>query len=371
MGLSSLAMVAQWIVERTVDARFPFRVRIEQDGRTILAVRAKYPWPGPGMNVFCLREKEFDPAEALEPLERVPVSNLARVGRRLAVTLDRGTRKRCEFLKVEKPRPDGQGVVEQIFFRTESGNRAHRSSGRVELWTTTAIEVAVDTGERYAWTFPGASVRRMKLPVGDYALLRGEKLEAVVERKSLEHFVTEVSQIKGVHQQFADLGHYAHAAFVVEGQYGDLGNPKKIGRWPASHLLRVVAELTALHPRVPIVFAGSRKHANVWTQRYFVAVAAAEKAPAPDVVEETLSLYEPTPADGGLDAAIRAAALVDLPDGFSAAELNARCPAAGARRVSRVLTRLRVEGRIRREGASTKARWYRAVAGALAPPTPG
>lgn len=359
-------MPAQWIVERTVDTRFPYRVRIEQDGRTILAVRARHAWPGPGMNIFCLREREFDPTEALTPFEQVPVEHLSRNGRKLAVTLDRGSRKRCEFVKVEKPLPSGE-LKEEIYFRTESGNRAHRTSGRVELFPTGAIDVVIDSGERYAWTFPGARVTKRKLPVGDYALVRDERVVAVVERKSLENLVAEVAQVKGMHQQFAHLAHHSHAAFVVEGQYGDLADPRKIGRWPSSHLLRVVAELAALHPTVPIVFAGNRKLANVWAQRWFAAVAAASERPAPDLVAQTLARYEPTPASGGVDAELRAAALVELPDGFSARDLLAKCPGADARRVSRVLTALRVEGRLRREGASVRARWMRVPSVGSAP----
>ena len=127
------AMNALWIVERTSRARFPFRVSIEQAGRLVVAFRAQARWPGPGQQIFCLRERELDPAEPLEPLERVPVAHLTRVGRKLTIVLDRPNRKRCEFLVVRKPRRDGAGEHEQIFFRTESGIRSHRSRTRVEL----------------------------------------------------------------------------------------------------------------------------------------------------------------------------------------------------------------------------------------------
>lgn len=48
--------LATWNVGRTAYRRFPFRVTIERDGRTVLAVRAQSPWPGPGQQIFCLRE---------------------------------------------------------------------------------------------------------------------------------------------------------------------------------------------------------------------------------------------------------------------------------------------------------------------------
>ena len=67
---------AEFVVERTLSRRFPFRVSIEQHGRTILAVRAQSAWPGPGQQIFCLRERDLDPAEHLEVAERVPISHL-------------------------------------------------------------------------------------------------------------------------------------------------------------------------------------------------------------------------------------------------------------------------------------------------------
>lgn len=127
-------MPALWTVERTLHRRFPFRVTIEQDGRPLLAVRAQSAWPGPGQQVFCLRERALDPEEHLEPLERVPVAHLGRVGRKLTVVLDRPNRKRCEFLVVPKVSEKDGRAYEQVFFRTESGIRAHRSRECLGAW---------------------------------------------------------------------------------------------------------------------------------------------------------------------------------------------------------------------------------------------
>jgi hypothetical protein len=65
-GGRSGAMRAIWAVEATVSRRFPFRVSIEQQGRLVAAFRTQARWPGPGQQVFCVRELEFDPAESLE-----------------------------------------------------------------------------------------------------------------------------------------------------------------------------------------------------------------------------------------------------------------------------------------------------------------
>ena len=116
-------MDATFRVERTQSPRFPFRIALEQDGRVLFAVRAQSDWPAPGGQIFCLREREHDPTEPLEPLEKVRVATLKRVGARLVVVLDRPQRKRCEFLVVRKERKDGAGTYEQVFFRTESALR--------------------------------------------------------------------------------------------------------------------------------------------------------------------------------------------------------------------------------------------------------
>jgi hypothetical protein len=355
--------MATWVVERTKDRRFPFRITIEQEGRVLLAVRAQSQWPGAGSQIFCLREAELDPAESLEPLERVPVAHLARLGRKLSVTLDRAQRKRCEFLKVDKPFKDRPGTYEQIFFRTEQGVRAHRTSGRVELLPRGGLDVVIDSAELYPWRFPGARVTRRKLPVGDYALVEEDRLVAVVERKTRDNFLGNVHEIRGLHQQLAELGSYPHAAMVVEAQYGDFGNPARVGRWPTSHLLRVIGEIAALHPAVPLVFAGNRKLANVWTQRFFAGVSAALRQPLPALVAEPVARYDGEPADGGTDTRIRIAALRGLPDGFEFALLRSRFPDVPETRVRRVLNQLRAEGRLRCTARGRAARWVRTGGG--------
>jgi len=351
-------MAAFWIVERTENPRFPFRISIEQHGRTLLAVYAQNLWPGAGSQIFCLREK-VAPDEELELVERVPVAHLARLGRKLSVTLDRPMRKRCEFLKIEKPFKNRPGTYEQIFFRTELGVRAHRSSGRAELSTRVELDIVVDSGEKYPWRFRGASATKRKLPVGDYALVVDERIVAVAERKSLENFLRDVNELKGLHQQLAELSSYPHAAVVVEAQYADFSNPKKTHRWSASHLLRVIAELAALHPNVPVVFAGNRKLANVWTERFFVAVAAEQQQEIPLLVREPAARFEAPVSDGGLDTRLRVAALKELPDEFEIALLRQRLPDVSDERLRRVLTQLKKEGRLERIGRGRAARWSR------------
>jgi ERCC4-type nuclease len=353
---------ALWRVERTVSRQFPVRISIDQDGRRIIAVRAKAVWPGPGQNIFCLREQEFDPAEPLVLLEQVPVASFTRVGRKLSVVLDRPQRKRCEFLVVEKPRRDGNGTYEQVFFRTESGIRAHRSRSRLELRPAPeTLTIVIDSAERYPWRFPGATVTKRKLAVGDYGLLTGGQIAGVVERKSFDNLLGDVGALQALHHQLADLSSFPVSALVIEAEYRDFLDPARLaGRWPAAHLARVLAELTALHPRLPIIYAGNRKSANLWTHQLFLALASRDAAPTAQLVLETVARYDATPRTTPMDEQIRYAALHVMSNPFSGGELAARCPDASKAAVNRVIERLRSEGLLRREGRGRSTMWHRA-----------
>jgi hypothetical protein len=355
-------MTSTWTVERTASRRFPYRIAVEQDGRLLFAVRARSPWPGPGQQIFCVRERTLDPAEPLEPVERVPVIHLTRVGRKLSIVLDRPQRKRCELLAVTRPYRGREGTYEQIFFRTESGIRAHRSRTRVELLPGAApvrLVVVIDSGERYPWRFPGAAIERRKLAVGDYALEVGGRLVALVERKSYDNLLSDIGAVQALHHQLADLASCSSAALAVEAQYGDFLDGRRLGgRWPAAHVARVLAELSALHPTLPIVYAGNRKLANLWVGRFFTACASRQQSPQLELVRETLAAYRPRPRPAGLDAQVREAIQRGFgPDGFTFRELAGRFPDAAAARLRRVLDRLRREGRVTRVGAGRAARW--------------
>lgn len=352
---------AVWRVDRTTNRRFPFRVAIEQNGRTILAVRTQSAWPGPGQQVFCLRERGDDEAEFLDPLERVPVAHLGRVGRKLTVVLDRPTRKRCEFLAIQRTTKDGR-AVEQLYFRTESGIRAHRSRTRMELLPSAApaepLTIAVDTAERYPWRFPGSTLVRRKLASGDYALMEAGRTVAVVERKTYDGFLTDIGAVQALHHQLEDLGSLPIAALVIEAQYADFLDDKRLaGRWPAAHLARLLAEVAALHPRLPVVFAGNRALANAWCARFFAACAQREASPQLDLVRETLARYEAVPRESGVEERIRASALESAGGSFTFAELAGRFGDVTAARVRRVLGQLRDEGLLDRTGRGRGTRW--------------
>jgi hypothetical protein len=353
-------MQAIWSVQRTLSRRFPFRVAIEEDGRTILAVRAASPWPGPGQQVFCMREDALDAAESLEPVEQAPILSLSRLGRKLAVVLDRPLRKRCEFLFIDKPRRDGSGTYEQVFFRTESGIRSHRSRTRLEIQRSDAVlHVVIDSGEKYPWRFPGAELATRKLPAGDYALLAGERVAAVVERKSFDNLLSDLGQLQALHHALSHLGRYERAALVVEAQYADFLDEKRLtGRWPPSFVARALAEVAAMHSRLPIVFCGNRKLANQWTYRFFLACANRQDAPQLEFVREGNMADGPWERPLTLDEQVRQLVMAGGKEPFAIGELVSLIDGATTTGVRRVLGELQREGKVQCLGRGRGARWH-------------
>ena len=120
----------------------------------------------------------------------------------------------------------------------------------------------------------GARVERRSLPAGDYALLRDGEPIAVAERKTFADVIADFGAPLVLHERLGALEAQPRPALVIETQYADFLDPERTRPWPAAHAARVLAELAALHPKLPVVYAGSRKLANHWAVRWFAAVAA-------------------------------------------------------------------------------------------------
>lgn len=345
-----------WLVQRTTSTRFPFRIVIERNGKALLAVRAQSSWPGPGQQIFCIREDGLEADEYLETIESVPVRTYTQLGRKLAIVLDRPTRKRCEFLKVQKAYKDREGSYDQIFFRTESGIRAHRSRSHLELRSSPRkLTIAVDSGERYAWKFPEAIVLRRRLPAGDYALMEEGHQVAIIERKTFDGIVSDLGSIQGLHHQLADVARYERAIVVVEAQYGDFLDDRRLsGKWPASYVARAFAEVAAMHPKLPVIFAGNRKLANRYALQYFEACASGSRSPQLSLVSEP----DPSYNASSVEDTIRDSALA-WQMAFATRELAERFPDVRPARVRRVLDALEAEGMISRSGKGRGVKWMR------------
>ena len=380
---------AEWILSSTENPKFPFRVEIRRGDERVIALWLQDKWPGAGKQIFCLREGEPSEEAPLDgpefqELERVQITRLERLGKQLSVVLDRPTRKRCNFLFLEKRYKNKPGSYEQIFFRTQGGMQQHRSNSRVRLYAHGAYRVLVDSGERYPWKFGGVPTERRKLAAGDYALEIDRQILAVVERKTFDNILTDFSSLQVLHAKLADLSRWNRAAMVIEAEYRDFLNPKKLqGRWPATHAARVLSELHALHHSLQIVYTGSRKAAEQWTAAFFAACAKAEwhtrqddrpvspdyhlndaDAPVAQRVGEAPPIYGSNRVRSTQDTTHELRTLIesgdDLPQPFSIQNLRDRFPEVPDSRIRSILQTLKSHGLIERIGSGPRATWRRA-----------
>ena len=268
-------MQGTWILERCVSDRFPYRLQVQRGDRPWLILRTQDRWPAAGKRIFCLREEEPPaPEEVSEVLERVHIVAFHERGRRLSVVLDRKRYKRCDFLFITKPYKNRSGEsYEQIFWLTQKAITQHRPAYRlVSHFSSTMFTVRIDSNERYPWRFAGIATERAPLPTGDYALMDGEDIIALVERKTLDNLLADFGMMPVLHQQLAELATYKNNAVVIEALYADFLNPTKVHHYSAGYCAKAIGELHALHPNLRIIFCANRKLANEWTRHYFTAV---------------------------------------------------------------------------------------------------
>jgi len=264
-----------WILERCASDRFPYRLQILKGDKPWFILRTQDRWPAAGKRIFCLREEELpDADEVIEELERVNVVAFHERGRRLSVVLDRRRYKRCDFLFLNKPykgRPDES--YEQIFWLTQRAMTQHRPACRLVSYSNrTVFTVRIDSTERYPWRFAGIITERAPLPIGDYALMDGDNIVAVVERKTLDNLLADFGTMPVLHQRLAELATQQNHAMVIEAPYADFLNPRKVHHYTAGFCARAIGELYALHPNLRIIFCANRKVANEWSRHYFTAV---------------------------------------------------------------------------------------------------
>ena len=164
---------------------------------------------------------------------------LERYGKQLTVVLDRKRAARSSFLITTKPyktpHPDGRSHYEVILWRTQASLRQHRPRG-VRLVSGHAGDIAqlairIDSNERYPWHFGRARVERGPLTVGDYALLEGDRVLAVVERKTFDNLLGDFGTKEVLHQQVTHLAAQPLHALVVEADYADF-LATRVQPWP-------------------------------------------------------------------------------------------------------------------------------------------
>ncbi len=352
-----MAQQRLWILERIDNKRFPYRIRIIQGDKLLLALKVQSRWPGSGTQIFCLRDETLD-AESIEVLETVPILSLRRYGKRLAVVLDRKKNKRCDFLFLKKQYKNREGEYEQIFWRTQKSLKEMRKGYLLPAWKASEMTVYIDKEERYPWRFPGCQIERVSLPVGDYALAGKEGFVAVVERKSFENMLSEIGRLDAFHQSLGELEAYPYNALVIEASYPDFLDSKRLHHYTPTVVARAIADISALHPRLNVIFAHSRKGGNEWCRRFFESLYYhLFKEESPPDISETVGIYTGMEAQPSNDLVILNANFPHLPETFTMKDLKEAFPHIPEQSIRSFLNRMREKGAVICVGRGKKAYW--------------
>jgi len=211
--------VGEWVLEEASDPKFPFRLRIYTPNEPNLSCPFSY-----------------------------------RIAGRAATSTSSACAKRASR----------QTAMRQ---RRPRGARLHTARPEVEA------RVRIASDERYPWHLAPFVSERGPLPSGDYALVLGGAVVAVVERKTFDGLLAEFGRMDVLRQRLLELSSYEHHALVIEAPYEDFLNPVRVHHWSAAFCARAIADLYARYATLRIVFCANRKIAETWTRNYFAAVS--------------------------------------------------------------------------------------------------
>src|SRR3954447_21552660 len=175
-------MLGEFIVARNPDAdsTLPYLLNIPLGERGIV-LKARDTWPRTG-KIYCHRVEAWPDDAAV--VERVPVRSCVRRGAAIDLVLERSRENRSQLVMTQAK---GRQVIFWQTARTAKQARPNVPVPSARAQGLTALEIVVDSHERYAYTFKDQQIttRRAALPAGDYAVLHGDSIAAAVERKSL------------------------------------------------------------------------------------------------------------------------------------------------------------------------------------------
>ena len=174
-------MTTWWVVERVSSAKVPYRICIEQNDATVLAVRAQQVWPGATAQVFCLRDREIEAGEAFSLHERglwprwrdsVAVSSSRSIAARESVANSHRSREDNSRPRIRSEvlshRAGHQGTSHEWARRI-----VDRSRYRHRFFETIPLEV------------PGIAHGPPQAPGGGYALIADETAATVAAAQKL------------------------------------------------------------------------------------------------------------------------------------------------------------------------------------------
>lgn len=211
-------------------------------------------------------------------VERIRLRSCVRRGAAIDLVADRSREHRSQIVFTQAR---GRDVVFWQSPRTRKTARPNVRLPTARAAGIPALQIVVDSRERYAYRFSGQQATTVKraLPAGDYGVVLDGRLVAAVERKSLPDLVSSLTGGK-LGYQLADLATLPRAAVVVEDRYSQVF---KVPRVRPATVADGLAELAIRWPTVPVVFCETRALAEEWTYRYLAAAhlwASAEAAAA-------------------------------------------------------------------------------------------
>lgn len=250
-------------------SRLPYLLRVPLPGQDLL-LKARDSWPRTSA-VYCHRTEAWP--EDAEVIDEVPVKVCARRGAAIDLVLERSREARSQFVLTTSR---GRELI-----LWQSARTTARARPGVRIPTRRAaglrgLRILVDTRERYPWRFARqqAAPVREALPAGDYGVRLGDRLAAVVERKSLADLVNALVE-GGLPYLLAELATYERAAVVVEDRFSALWRLEHV---PPAWVADLLAACQVRYPSVPIVFCETRPLAEEWTYRFLAAAVAHAEA---------------------------------------------------------------------------------------------
>jgi hypothetical protein len=289
------------------ESRLAYLLRLPLAGGMVF--RTSDTWPRTKA-LYCHPMPASEWPEDPDIVERVGLRSCTRRGAAIDVVLDRGRENRSQLVFTTAR---GRDVV---FWQSARTRKQARPDVRVPTARAAGIselQIVIDSYERYAYRFANQAARTsvQPLPCGDYAVLRGDRLVASVERKSLPDLAGSLTSGR-LRFALTELAALPRAAVVVEERYSQIF---KLTRVRPALVADGLAEMQVRWPNVPIVFCETRALAEEWTYRYLAAAAAWAET------EQAMSDRLPTLDDGLLDAPVVA--------GPSPAELRRWAQASG------------------------------------------
>jgi hypothetical protein len=146
------------------------------------------------------------------------------------------------------------------------------------------------------------------------------------------------------HQHLSELENCKNPALVIEANYIDFLNNEKIKPYKGYFAVKALGQIQASHPRLPVIFAGSRKAAAVWSYNFFANIASKVKDQAGDYLRESAAKYRPASRNHFAEDEIRRKVFREMPDKFTTSQINSHFPQCNSQFVRQNLEKLKKEG---------------------------